>query len=95
MAMAIGRRISNQAISEEKKWASEKQPVLLMTDATLHYLVLKSASMDFSVESLTTFFTANHGVISKENILNLLRENTSDKKYLTKAENELKYIATA
>ena len=92
-AIAIGRRISNLAISEERKWANEKQPVLLMTDAILHYLILKSASINFSEKSLIKFFTKNHGTLNQENILALFRENTNNNSYLRKVEKELKLLS--
>lgn len=88
-AIAIGRRISTLAVNSEKSWADEGQPVLLMTDACLHYLVLKSASVKFSLESLISFFTKNHGQVKQEDVLNLFKENISDERYLSKVAEEL------
>ena len=98
VGMAIGRRISELAIREERKWAKQNQPVLLINDAILHYLVIKSASTSFSEKSLVNFFTQNNGLMSQDAVLALFKENTNNKVYLEKVESELaalaKYFAT-
>ncbi len=91
-AIAIGRRITTQAINEEQKWAKEKQPILLLNDVVLHYLVLKSASINLSQESLVNFFTANHGFVNSKMIMDLFAKNTSEKNKLNKIEQELRQI---
>ena len=77
-AIAVGRRISDNATREEKKWAAEGQPVLLLNDAVLQYLVLKSVIADFSTESLIQFFTENHGPITRRTVEELIKKNNAD-----------------
>lgn len=60
IAIAIGRRISENAVREERKWANENQPVLLLPDVLLHYLVLKSASIKFQ-DRIVELLAQNHG----------------------------------
>lgn len=91
-AIAVGRRVSDNAIKEEQKWAAEGQPVLLINDAALQYLVLKSVIVHFSLESLTKFFTKNHGLLTRHMIVELIKENTSDQNVLERTEKELKSI---
>ena len=71
-AIAIGRRISSLAIKEEKKWASENQPVLLLYDVILYYLSLKTADMKFPPKFLATFFSKNRGLVTREALLKFL-----------------------
>lgn len=92
IAIAIGRRISDHAINEEQKWAKERQPVFLINDVVLHYLVLKSATVNFSQKSLIDFFTKNHGPVNSSMVKKLVEENTSDKEILQKTDEELKYL---
>lgn len=93
VAMAIGRRVSTLAINAEKSWAKQNQPVLLLTDAVLYYLVIKSASSNFSQNSLIEFFTKNHGQITQDQVYKLFDDNCKDQKYLDKVKNELVLLA--
>jgi len=92
-AIAIGRRITSQAIKEEKKWAKENQPVLLLNDLVLHYLVLKSVTVNYSIKTLVSFFTSNNGLVDLDTIMSLFIENVKDKKTLQRIEKELQKIA--
>lgn len=89
VAIAIGRRISAQAINEEKKWSKNADPVLLLDDVILHYLILKSSSINFSTDSLVEFFTKNHGIVTNKMIVELFSSNTGEKKLLKQIEKEL------
>jgi len=89
IAIAIGRRISDNAIREEKKWANEGQPVLLLNDVILQYIILKSSSITYSTQSLVDFFTKNHGVVTPAMIRVLFEHNTSDPKILNQIDHEL------
>lgn len=92
-AIAVGRRISTQAIQEEKKWAKENQPILLLHDAVLYYFVLKSRLIDFSEKSLIEFFTENNGPMTTEMLMKFFSSNTSNKEDLNTTEKELREIA--
>jgi len=91
-SIASGRRITTQAIKEEQKWSKEGQPILLLPDAVLHYLVLKSASIKFSMDSLVQFFTENHGPVSAQMLKDLFIANTSSAEVLETIDAELKEI---
>lgn len=80
VGIAIGRRISDLAIREEKKWANENQPALLLNDIVLYYIVIKSAVIPLSLKSLVDFFTSNHGLVNRSMVLELFRRNTKNKK---------------
>lgn len=91
-AIAVGRRITAQAVKEEKKWSKEGQPILLLHDAVLHYLVLKSCSIEFSADSLVRFFTSNHGLVTVQMLMTLFKANTSDQTVLKKVGKELQQL---
>ncbi|GEM_PF-4189566 len=93
VAIAIGRRISENAVKEERKWANEGQPVLLLNDVILHYLVLRSTSINFSTTSLVNFFTKNHGPVTHGMVRALFEENISDSKMLKKIDEELNFLS--
>lgn len=63
VAIAIGRRITPLAIEEEKKWRTEGQPILLISDLVLYYLTLKTLDIPFEKEDLLTIFTQNVGLL--------------------------------
>lgn len=88
-AIAIGRRVSTLAINAEKSWSKQGQPVLLITDAILYYLVIKSASLNYKLDTVIDLFTKNHGQITKETILNFFKLNTKDNNYLEKVKKEI------
>ncbi|MCX6751081.1 MAG: hypothetical protein NTZ83_06490, partial [Candidatus Pacearchaeota archaeon] len=91
-AIAIGRRITTQAINEEKKWNKENQPILLLNDIVLQFLVLESALIEISRSSLVDFFTSNHGLVTDRTIMELFTNNTKNKKTLQRIEEELQQI---
>lgn len=64
-AIAIGRRITQLAIDEEKKYRAEGQPILLITDLVLYYLSLKSIDIPFGNEDIIKIFTTNVGLFDK------------------------------
>ena len=63
-AIAIGRRISPLAITAEKMWAKQNQPVMLLVDLWLHFIVLKSLSVPYSDNDIIGFFTSYTGQIN-------------------------------
>lgn len=95
-AIAIGRRISTLAIKEEKKWASENQPVLLVSDIILYYLSLKTVDLKFTKEDLIKFFVKNRGLVNKEMLMefleSILRRSKTDKKEVEKIKNEIELL---
>jgi hypothetical protein len=98
VAIAIGRRVSDLAIKEEKKWASEKQPVLLLNDVILYYLSLKTVDVKISAEDLVSFFTENHGLVTKDILLKfvtvgLRREKASDAE-VARARKEIEFLSS-
>ncbi len=95
-AIAIGRRISTLAIKEEKKWASENQPVLLVSDIILYYLSLKTVDLKFTKEDLIKFFVKNRGLVNKEMLMefleSILRRSKTDKKEVEKVKDEIELL---
>lgn len=89
VAIAIGRRVSTLAVNAEKSWSKQGQPVLLLTDAILYYIVIKSGAFNFSIDSLIKFFTSNHGQITQDRVFELFKENCNDENYLLKIKGEL------
>lgn len=89
VAIAIGRRVSTLALNAEKSWSKQKQPVLLITDAVLYYLVIKSATIKFSSDSLIDFLTKNHGQVTQDQVYKLFGDNCKDMDFLNKVKEEL------
>jgi hypothetical protein len=94
VAIAIGRRISTLALNAEKSWSKQNQPVLLITDAILYYLIIKSATIEFSLASLVKFLTENHGQVTQDQVYKLFSNNCKDKNYLNKVKEELVLLDT-
>ena len=96
VAIAIGRRISALAIKEEKKWASESQPVLLINDIVLYYLSLKTVDLKFVKEDLIKFFVKNRGLVNKEMLSEflegILHRNNVDKKEIKRVKHEVELL---
>lgn len=67
-AIAIGRRITPLAIQEEKKYRSEGNPVLLISDAVLYYLTLRTIELPFQKDDVVDLFTKNEGVLSSDDL---------------------------
>lgn len=95
-SIAIGRRISDLAVKEEKKWTSENQPVLLLNDIILYYLSLKSVDFKFTKEDLIRFFVKNRGLVNEEVLWEffetVLRHNKSNQKEIERIKNEIKLL---
>jgi hypothetical protein len=73
-AIAIGRRISPNAIKEEKKWATEGQPVLLINDVILYFITLQTIDFTFSKTEIINLFTKINGVLSCDILYQFLKE---------------------
>lgn len=95
-AMAIGRRITNLAIDEELKWRNEGQPVLLVSDAVLYYLSLKSIDLKLDEDELIQLFVHNAGVLTSKMLLETFRtisESKGESSFrATDMERELRHI---
>lgn len=95
-AIAIGRRISNLAIKEEKKWTSESQPVLLLNDIVLYYLSLKTVDIKFTEEDLLNFFVKNRGLVNKkvlwEFLESVLLRNRLNQKEVERVKSEIELL---
>ena len=80
IAIAIGRRITTLAIEEEKKWRTEGQPVLLISDLILYYLSLKTLDINFDKEDLIDIFCNNVGLLNKNSLQSTLNKIMDRKK---------------
>lgn len=93
IAIAIGRRVSPLAIKEEKKWAKEGHPILLINDVILYYLCLKTVDIRFTLEDILSFFINKRGVIDKsmlwEFLSAILERQKSSEKLKDKIKNEV------
>lgn len=69
---AIGRRITAQAIEEEHKWAKEKQPIILMTDATLYFLSLQTVNFNIDTSKIINLMSNYHGLFDVNNLFEFL-----------------------
>jgi hypothetical protein len=96
-AIAIGRRITPQAIKEEKEvFRPDGAPVMLISDKMLYYLSLRYKEFKMSQDDLIDLFTNNFGYfneISLIKFLDKLRQNKNiDTKKFEKLKAEIKLL---
>lgn len=84
IAIALGRRVTPQAIKEERDvFRPNNQPVLIISDRTLYYLTLRLPFFKgISKDDVVLLFTKNYGHLNSDSLLSFF-ENMMSKKHIT------------
>jgi hypothetical protein len=81
VAIAIGRRVTPQAIKEEKDvFRPDGAPVLIFNDKMLYYLSLRFKELNLNEVDLVEFFIINAGFFNEKALLSYLEKRKKDGK---------------
>jgi len=83
VAIAIGRRITPQAINEEREvFRPDGAPVMIISDAMLYYFSLRYEEFNLDSEDLIKLFTHSEGHFNKDALISFLMD-LRDKKRIS------------